>query len=278
MGFQTCVLQQFRISTPGLTVADRGARCTCNSSWVRANSDAVPSTTQILREKFTPIRNRGRRNGVVDGIQGFGLGSGLYDGVRIANKWKLRPREGRQSRNVGVVRASMKLDPGGGGPGEENGIGRVVVNLAIAGGLTYLTITGKLSWLFDALVSLWLFVVLVPIVGFIAFLWFADREIISSTCPNCGNPFQVLEFTMKEEEEQFCPYCSQPFKLEGKQFVRDGPRFSKKQSKGFRQPFGQPGFGGPFGGSGQRQTSGPSSPSDSPGVIVDVEAEVVDQD
>ena len=155
MGFQTCVLQQFRISTPGLTVADRGARCTCNSSWVRANSDAVPSTTQILREKFTPIRNRGRRNGVVDGIQGFGLGSGLYDGVRIANKWKLRPREGRQSRNVGVVRASMKLDPGGGGPGEENGIGRVVVNLAIAGGLTYLTITGKLSWLFDALVSLW---------------------------------------------------------------------------------------------------------------------------
>ena len=49
--------------------------------------------------------------------------------------------------------------------------------------------------------------------------------------------------------------------VEGKQFVRDGPRFSKKQSKGFRQPFGQPGFGGPFGGSGQRQTSGPSSPS-----------------
>ena len=26
-----------------------------------------------------------------------------------------------------------------------------------------------------------LFVVLVPIVGFVAFLWFADREIISST-------------------------------------------------------------------------------------------------
>lgn len=48
----------------------------------------------------------------------------------------------------------MKLDPGGGGPGE-NGIGRVVVNLAIAGGLTYLTITGKLGWLFDAFVSLW---------------------------------------------------------------------------------------------------------------------------
>jgi len=38
-----------------------------------------------------------------------------------------------------------------------------------------------------------LLVVLVPIVGIVAFLWFADREIISSVCPNCGNPFQVLE-------------------------------------------------------------------------------------
>lgn len=50
--------------------------------------------------------------------------------------------------------------------------------------------------------------------------------------------------------------------VEGKQFVRDGPRFSKKQSKqGFRQPFGQQGFGGPFGGSDRGTTSASSSPS-----------------
>lgn len=33
-----------------------------------------------------------------------------------------------------------------------------------------------------------LFVVLVPIVGFIAFLWFADREIISSTVSFLTHP------------------------------------------------------------------------------------------
>lgn len=84
---------------------------------------------------------------------------------------------------------------------------------------------------------------------------------------------------MKEEEEQFCPYCSQPFKLEGKQFVRDGPRFYGK-AKGFREPSGQPGFGGAFGGSGQRKTSAsdPSSDIDPAGVIVDIEAEVMDKD
>lgn len=101
--------------------------------------------------------------------------------------------------------------------------------------------------------------------------------------------------------------------MEGKQFVRDGPRFYGK-AKGFREPSGQPGFGGAFGGSGQRKTSA-SDPSsgiphgflahsfhanekkkkknhfkiclillitgadiDPAGVIVDIEAEVMDKD
>jgi len=266
MGSQTLLFQQFRCTLQSSAPTTRAA------SWVRANADALPSTSQVFRDKCRNSKFASIRSNVE--IQGFGLGSGLR--VTVTRKWK-SPR--RHTRNAGVVRASFKLDPGNGGPDEERGIGRLVVNLAIAGGLTYLTITGKLGWVFDAFVSLWLFIVLVPIVGFIAFLWFADREIVSSNCPNCGNPFQVLEFTMKDEEEQFCPYCSQPFKLEGKQFVRDGPRFSKKQSKqGFRQPFGQQGFGGPFGGSDRGTTSASSSPSDPPGVIVDIEAEVMDQD
>jgi hypothetical protein len=144
-------MQQFRcapLSTPAAVFAD-GVPST--SSWVRANADAVPCTSQILRS----ARNKSGGNGAVEEIQGFGLGSGLYGGVRISNKRKSPPREGRRNRNAGIARASMKLDPGGGGPGGESGIGRVVVNLAIAGGLTYLTITGKLGWLFDAFVSLW---------------------------------------------------------------------------------------------------------------------------
>lgn len=81
----------------------------------------------------------------------------MFGGVRIGTtSWNRRTRAGRNA-GVNVVRASMRLDPGGGGPGGggDNGVGRVVVNLAIAGGLTYLTVTGKLGWVFDAFVSLW---------------------------------------------------------------------------------------------------------------------------
>ena len=152
MGSQTLVVQQLRfapLSTPASIFADRVAS-TC--SWARANADTLPSTSQT---RANQTRNKGRRNGAAEEIQGFGLGSGLYGGVRISNKWKSQPRNVKHRRNVGIARAYMKLDPGGGGPDKENGIGRVVVNLAIAGGLTYLTITGKLGWLFDAFVSLW---------------------------------------------------------------------------------------------------------------------------
>jgi hypothetical protein len=127
-----------------------------------------------------------------------------------------REEGGGRKRHAGKIQAYVRLDPGGGGGrgpnGDNNGIGRVVFNLALAGGLTYLTVTGKLGWVFDAFISLWLLVILVPIVSIVAFLWFADREIVSGSCPNCGNAFQVLEFTVKDEQ-QFCPYCSQPFKF-----------------------------------------------------------------
>lgn len=139
MGSQTLLFQQFRCTLQSSAPTTRAA------SWVRANADALPSTSQVFRDKckFASIRSNVE-------IQGFGLGSGLR--VTVTRKWK-SPR--RHTRNAGVVRASFKLDPGNGGPDEERGIGRLVVNLAIAGGLTYLTITGKLGWVFDAFVSLW---------------------------------------------------------------------------------------------------------------------------
>ncbi|BBN14632.1 hypothetical protein MPTK1_6g13110 [Marchantia polymorpha subsp. ruderalis] len=179
-------------------------------------------------------------------------------------------------RNSGmVIQAGMKLDPGGGGDG--NGIGRTIVNLALAGGLTYLTVTGKLGWVFDTIISLWLLAVLLPIVGVIAFLWFAEREVITGACPNCGQSFQVFEFAVKEEA-QYCPYCSQPFKLEDGKFIRDEPRFSSQRTNpggfggGFKSPFGA-GFG--------RDTTSSTRKDESQepgGIIVDVEAEVRDRD
>ncbi|KAI5070139.1 hypothetical protein GOP47_0014482 [Adiantum capillus-veneris] len=147
---------------------------------------------------------------------------------------------------------------GGGGPS------RVILNLAGAGLLTYLTITGRLDWLFDTILALWLISSVL--------WWFAERSLIKGPCPNCGGEFQVFEFTLKEEY-RLCPYCSQPFKLENKKFVRDGPNFSNQQTRGFNNPFG--GFGG-FEDLGTSASS--RKREDSTGVIVDVEAEVRDKD
>lgn len=248
---------------------DRNSRMPSSFSKFAISCSSVAFSSQSLTIQSAVRR---RPNLAVEGNhQGLAsVRSSLCGHISLWRKLECSKSQERQSGYGGQARASMRLDPGGGrGPnGGNNGIGRIVFNLALAGGLTYLTVTGKLGWLFDAFISLWLLVVLVPIVGIVAFLWFADREIISSVCPNCGNPFQVLEFTMKDEQ-QFCPYCSQPFKLEGKQFVREGPRFATKQSKGFRPPFG--GFG-------QSPQSSSNTSQDPPGVIVDVEAEVVDRD
>lgn len=53
-----------------------------------------------------------------------------------------------------MVRVLMKLDFGG-GFGGDNGIGCVVVNLVIVGGLIYLIIIGKFGWVFDVFVFFW---------------------------------------------------------------------------------------------------------------------------
>lgn len=53
------------------------------------------------------------------------------------------------------MRVFMRLDFGGGKFDGENGIGCVVVNLVIVGGLMYLIIIGKFGWLFDVFVFFW---------------------------------------------------------------------------------------------------------------------------
>ncbi|KAG6395542.1 hypothetical protein SASPL_141661 [Salvia splendens] len=126
---------------------------------------------------------------------------------------------------------------GGGGGGRVGGeTARTVGNLALAILLTYLSMTGQLGWLLDAIVSLWLLAVLVPIVGIGAFLWWAGRDILQSNCPNCGNEFQVFKSTLTDEL-QLCPFCSQPFSVEGDEFVPEPVKFSN-QSTIFDQPFG----------------------------------------
>ncbi|KAL6975375.1 hypothetical protein U1Q18_024170 [Sarracenia purpurea var. burkii] len=126
---------------------------------------------------------------------------------------------------------------GGGGGGRDNSnTARILGNLALAIGLTYLSMTGQLGLLFDAIgwvldvfVSLWLLAVILPIVGLGAFLWWAGRDIVQSSCPNCGNSFQIFRSAINDDV-QLCPFCSQPFSVAGNEFVRDPVTFSNQSN------------------------------------------------
>ncbi|KAK1283382.1 hypothetical protein QJS10_CPB21g00726 [Acorus calamus] len=195
-------------------------------------------------------------------IGSFGAGVAFLGGKDLI----LRGEKGRRGCFV-VVRANQGFgfNGGGGGGGRDNNTtARVIGNLALAIGLTYLSMTGQLGWVLDAIVSIWIIAVLVPIVGFGAFLWYAGREIIQSSCPNCGNDFQIFRSSLKDGV-QLCPFCSQPFSVQGSEFVRESPTFSSKQSTGFRQAFN--GFS-------PRSEKGKTSST----AVVDIEAEVKDID
>ncbi|OIT00696.1 PREDICTED: uncharacterized protein LOC109229147 isoform X1 [Nicotiana attenuata] len=151
---------------------------------------------------------------------------------------------------------------GGGGGGKDNSnTVRVVTNLVLAIGLTYLSMTGQLGWVLDAIVSVWLLAVLLPIVGLGAFIWWAGRDIVQGTCPNCGNDFQIFRSTLNDEV-QLCPFCTQPFSVVGDEFVRDPVKFSNQSNT----------FGQAFSDFSARSKKG----KDSTIGIVDIEAEVKD--
>ncbi|KAI3509882.1 hypothetical protein L1887_25406 [Cichorium endivia] len=149
---------------------------------------------------------------------------------------------------------------GGGGGGKDDGnTARVLGNLALAIGLTYLSFTGQLGWILDAIVSVWLLVVLVPIVGLGVLIWWAGKDTVQSNCPNCGNEFQIFESTLTEES-LVCPYCSQPFSVVGDEFVRNPVNFSKDSTR--------------FGDFSSSSKKGKASSR----AVIDIEAEVKDVD
>lgn len=179
----------------------------------------------------------------------------------------------KRKRRVVLVRFNQGFGSGGGGGGgggDNSGTARLLGNIALAVGLTYLSMTGQLGWVFDTvgwildtLISIWLLAVFIPIVGLGAFLWWAGRDILQGTCPNCGNEFQIFKSTLNDEL-QLCPFCSQPFSVVGDEFVSDSVRFSKKST--------------PFGQAFSDFSSGFKKGKESSSAVVDVEAEVKDAD
>ncbi|KAI8011478.1 hypothetical protein LOK49_LG06G00679 [Camellia lanceoleosa] len=153
------------------------------------------------------------------------------DGILVGEEgWKRKKR-------VVVVKFNQGFGfNGGGGGGRDNSsTARILGNLALAAGLTYLSMTGQLGWVLDAIVSVWLLAVILPIVGLGAFLWWAGREIVQSSCPNCGNEFQIFRSAINDDL-QLCPFCTQPFSVVGNEFVRDPVTFSN-QSTTFGEAF-----------------------------------------
>ncbi|PKI51163.1 hypothetical protein CRG98_028450 [Punica granatum] len=143
----------------------------------------------------------------------------------------------------------------GGGGGKDDGVtARVVGNLVLAIGLTYLSMTGQLGWLLA---------VIIPIVGLGAFLWWAGRDIVQSACPNCGNDFQIFKSTLKDEL-QLCPFCSQPFSVVDDKFVKESVKFSNEFTAKQRAA--------------NDFSPRPKRGKDSSRAVVDVEAEVKDVD
>lgn len=165
------------------------------------------------------------------------------------------------NRKRRVFKVSCNKGLGFNGGGDNNG--RILGNLALAIGLTYLSMTGQLGWVLDAIVSVWLVVVIVPILGLGAFLWWAQRDIVQSSCPNCGNEFQIFKSSL-DDEVQLCPFCTQPFSVADDKFVKEPVKFSN-QTTAFGQDLN--GFSSP-----PKKGKGFST------AVVDIEAEVTDAD
>ncbi|KAG9452744.1 hypothetical protein H6P81_005648 [Aristolochia fimbriata] len=178
---------------------------------------------------------------------------------------KGKEETGGGDERIVLVRANQFNFNGGGGGNYNSNTVRVLGNIALAVGLTYLSVTGQLGWVLDAIVSVWLIVVLLPIIGLGAFVWFAGQDIVQDSCPNCGNEFQIFKSSLKDGF-QLCPFCTQPFSVQDNKFVRESSNFSSKKSTSFGQAFN--GFS-------PRTEKGKSPSSIS---VVDVEAEVKDID
>lgn len=72
----------------------------------------------------------------------------------------VRGEEWKRSRKkkLVLVRFNNGFGFNGGGGGKEDGAtARLLGNIALAIGLTYLSVTGQLGWLLDAIVSIWVF-------------------------------------------------------------------------------------------------------------------------
>ena len=78
------------------------------------------------------------------------------DGIFLKEGWKRKKRVVLVRFNQGFGFNGGGGESGGGGGGKiDSNTARLLGNIALAIGLTYLSVTGQLGWVLDAIVSIW---------------------------------------------------------------------------------------------------------------------------
>jgi hypothetical protein len=75
-----------------------------------------------------------------------------------------------------------------------------------------------LGWLVKSIFILFGLVLIAPVVGFLIFRWWLQRNLVEDQCPVCGFQFAGLNNTQAR-----CPNCSEPLKIEKGHFNRLTP-------------------------------------------------------
>ena len=89
-------------------------------------------------------------------LKAYGERWSLLGGSKCGDGILVREDGWKRKKRVVVVRFNQGFNGGGGGGGRDDGAtARLLGNLALAIGLTYLSFTGQLGWVLDAIVSVW---------------------------------------------------------------------------------------------------------------------------
>ena len=75
-----------------------------------------------------------------------------------------------------------------------------------------------LGWLVNSILILFGLILLAPIVIFIGFRWWFQRNLVQDSCPVCSYEFAALNHNTVT-----CPSCGETLEVENKHFVRVTP-------------------------------------------------------
>ncbi|MDL5055183.1 hypothetical protein QQ056_16750 [Oscillatoria laete-virens NRMC-F 0139] len=100
------------------------------------------------------------------------------------------------------------------------------IQLNLSGLSTWLIVLGiawllgaiGLGWLVQSVLILFAFILIAPVIGFLGFRWWLQRNLILDDCPVCNHEFTALNKTQCR-----CPNCGEPIQVAQGKFNRLTP-------------------------------------------------------